>query len=165
MPEQPLPDPKTDPTAPPQGAAVPSALVVPLRRGGEESSRANASPAAANASQPVLDASLVATDVDPELEAALAARPRRRWRLSMPASRAAWSPPVTGALSVIFAIAALFKAPLFLAPLAILLALIAGWRGHHAWAVIGLGTGLVALFTSVWFWTWLGLAWLYHSWG
>jgi hypothetical protein len=151
MPEQPLPESATNPDAAAQSAAAPSAQIVPLRRAGEG---------------PVADdVALAATDDDPELEAALAARHRRRWRLSMPASRSAWAPPVTGALSVIFGVVGLFKLPLFLAPLAILLALIAGWRGHHAWAVIGLGTGLVALLTSFWFWTWLGLAWLYQIWG
>ena len=150
MPEPSLPDTVIDPTAAPRGGDVPSAQIVPLRRAGE-----GLLPE---------DAALAATDDDPELEAALAARTRRRWLLSMPANRAAWSPPVTGALSVIFAIAALFKAPLFLAPLAILLALVAGWRGHHAWAVIGLGTGLVGLLTSFWFWIGLALAWLLPSW-
>ena len=149
MPELTSPDPATDPTAAPQGAAASSARIVPLRRTGDG---------------PVPDdVALAATDDDAELEATL--RPRRRWLLSMPANRTAWAPPVTGALSVIFGVVGLFKLPLFLAPLAILLALIAGWRGHHAWAVIGLGTGLVALLTSFWFWAWLGMAWLYQSWG
>lgn len=151
MPEPSLPDPVSDPTAAPRGSDAPSAQIVPLRRAGE--------------ARPPEDVALAATDDDPELEAALGARARRRWLLSMPANRTAWSPPVSGALSVIFGIVALFKLPMFLAPLAILLALVAGWRGHHAWAVIGLGTGLVALFTSLWFWTWLGLGWLYYSWG
>ena len=158
MPEQSLPDPATDPTALPRGGDSPSAQIVPLRRTGE---------GLADSTTPALvaDASLAATDDDPELEAALSARPHRRWLLRMPANRTAWSPPVSGALSVIFGIVALFKLPMFLAPLAILLALVAGWRGHHAWAVIGLGTGVVALLTSFWFWTWLGLGWLYYSWG
>jgi hypothetical protein len=150
MPEPSLPDPATDATAAPHGGDAPSAQIVKLRRAGD-------GPLSE-------DVALAATDDDPELEAALGPRARRRWLLSMPVNRAAWSPPVTGALSVIFAIAALFKAPLFLAPLAILLALIAGWRGHHAWAVIGLGTGLVALLTSFWFWAALGLGWLYQLW-
>lgn len=157
MPEPSSPDPAIDPTAAPRGGDVPSAQIVPLRRTG--GGLADATPA------PAADASLAATDDDPELDTALSARPRRRWLLRMPATRTAWSPPVTGALSVIFGIVALFKLPMFLAPLAILLALVAGWRGHHPWAVIGLGTGLVALFTSIWFWTWLGLGWLYYSWG
>lgn len=155
MPEQPLSDSATDPDAAARSGAAPSAQIVPLRRG---------EAATGNVPMTDVDASLVATDDDPELDAALAAKPRRRWLLSMPARRAVWSPPVTGALAVIFGIAALFKAPLFLAPLAILLALIAGWRGHHAWAVIGLGTGLVALLTSFWFWAALGLGWLYQLW-
>ena len=154
MPEPSLPDPATDPTAPPRGGNAPSAQVVPLRRAGLADSTTPAS---------VADASLAATDDGPELEAALSARPRRRWYLAMPRSRS-WQPPVTGALAVIFGTAALFKEPVILGPLAILLALVAGWRGHHAWAVIGLGTGLVGLLTSFWFWIGLALAWLLPSW-
>jgi hypothetical protein len=117
---------------------------------------------------PAADAAMAATDDDPAFDEL----PRSRrlplgWSLgwsTQPATRG-WQPPVSGALAAIFGTAALFKLPLVLAPLAIALALIAGWRGHHAWAVIGLGTGLVGLLTSAWFWTLLGLAWLYQSWG
>ncbi|MDZ4734742.1 MAG: hypothetical protein SGJ07_00195 [Rhodospirillaceae bacterium] len=76
-----------------------------------------------------------------------------------------WTPPVSGALAAIFGVTALFKMAWILAPLAIVLAIIAGLRGHHGWAVIGLGTAIVGLLISPWFWTFLGLAWLYQMWG
>ncbi|MEX1107353.1 MAG: hypothetical protein WEC00_00440 [Dongiaceae bacterium] len=76
-----------------------------------------------------------------------------------------WTPPVSGALAAIFGVTALFKMAWILAPLAILLAIIAGLRGHHGWAVIGLGTAIVGLVISPWIWTALGLAWLYQMWG
>lgn len=92
---------------------------------------------------------------------------RSRIRLGpiSPPGQKGWSPPITGALAVIFGVAALFKAPIVLAPMAIALAFVAGFRGHHGWAVIGLGSALAGLLTSAWFWTLLGLAWLYQSWG
>ncbi len=167
MAEKPVPEPAADPAATPpgsDGAPPVSIRVIPLRRVepvaddvslADEATRADDTARAA-------DAALVATDDDPELGAALPVR--RRWYLSLPAS-GKWQPPITGGLAVIFGIASLFKLPLFFAPLAIFLALIAGWRGHHGWAVIGLGTALVGLLTSFWFWAWLGMAWLYQSWG
>jgi len=90
-----------------------------------------------------------------------------RWRLGPLALERAggWQPPVSGALAVIFGVASLFKAAPVLAPVAILLAFVAGFRGHHSWAVIGLGSALAGLLTSTWFWALLGLAWLYQSWG
>jgi hypothetical protein len=76
-----------------------------------------------------------------------------------------WTPPVSGALAAIFGVASLFKMAWILAPLAVLLAIVAGLRGHHGWAAIGLGTAIVGLAISPWFWTALGLAWLYQMWG
>ena len=76
-----------------------------------------------------------------------------------------WAPPVSGALAAIFGVASLFKMAWILAPLAVLLAIVAGLRGHHGWAAIGLGTAIVGLAISPWFWTALGLAWLYQMWG
>jgi hypothetical protein len=76
-----------------------------------------------------------------------------------------WTPPVSGALAAIFGVASLFKMAWILAPLAVLLAIVAGLRGHHGWAAIGLGTAIVGLAISPWFWTFLGLAWLYQMWG
>jgi hypothetical protein len=72
-----------------------------------------------------------------------------------------WSPPVCGALAAVFGIAALFgKATLVLAPLAILLSLIALCLRQFSWALIGATTAVVALVTSIWFWTLLGLGWI-----
>jgi hypothetical protein len=76
-----------------------------------------------------------------------------------------WTPPVSGALAAIFGVASLFKMAWILAPLAVLLAIVAGLRGHHGWAAIGLGAAIVGLAISPWFWTFLGLAWLYQMWG
>jgi hypothetical protein len=72
-----------------------------------------------------------------------------------------WSPPVCGALAAVFGIAALFgKATLVLAPLAILLSLVALCLRQFSWALIGASTAIVALVTSIWFWTLLGLGWI-----
>ena len=114
------------------------------------------------------DVPMAASDDDAAFDETPPSRRRpfgRSFGWSMQPAMRVSQPPVTGALAAIFGTAALFKAPLVLAPLAIGLALVAGWRGHHAWAAIGLGTALVGLMTSAWFWTLLGLAWLYQSWG
>jgi hypothetical protein len=72
-----------------------------------------------------------------------------------------WNPPVTGALAAVFGTAALFgKATLLLAPLAILMSLIALCLRQYSWAAIGFGTAVAALVTSIWFWTLLGAGWL-----
>jgi hypothetical protein len=71
-----------------------------------------------------------------------------------------WQPPVLGSLSVIFGIAALFKATLLLAPLALVFALLAALGRQFSWAAIGGIAGLAALATSPWFWGLLGLAWV-----
>ena len=72
-----------------------------------------------------------------------------------------WSPPVCGALAAVFGIAALFgKATLVLAPVAIVLSLIALCLKQFSWAMIGASTAIAALVTSIWFWTLLGLGWM-----
>src|SRR6185436_18642170 len=54
-----------------------------------------------------------------------------------------WSPPVCGALAAVFGIAALFgKATLLLAPLAILLSLVALCLRQFSWAMIGASTAI-----------------------
>ena len=64
-------------------------------------------------------------------------------------------------LAAVFGIAALFgKATLVLAPLAILLSLVALCLRQFSWALIGASTAIVALVTSIWFWTLLGLGWI-----
>jgi hypothetical protein len=83
----------------------------------------------------------------------------------------AWQPPVLGSLAVIFGIAALFKATLLLAPLALVFALLAAIGRQFSWAAIGGIAGLAALATSPWFWGIVGMAWLvdavgsYLGWG
>ena len=147
--EKPTSNPAADPTGPAADDAVVTAEIVALR---VRASGADGPPP--DGTGPVVDA--------------LAAPPSPPfWSLAGfgGAAKPVWQPPVTGALAVIFGTAALFKMPLFMAPLAIALAIVAGLRGHHGWAVIGLATALVGLFTSAWFWTLLGLAWLYNSWG
>jgi hypothetical protein len=71
-----------------------------------------------------------------------------------------WQPPVIGSLAVIFGIAALFKATLLLAPLALVFALLAALFRQFSWAAIGGISGLVALATSPWFWGIVGMTWL-----
>ena len=72
-----------------------------------------------------------------------------------------WNPPVCGALAAVFGIAALFgKATLLLAPLAILLSLVALCLRQFSWAAIGASTAIAALITSIWFWTLLGAGWI-----
>jgi hypothetical protein len=61
----------------------------------------------------------------------------------------------------VFGTAALFgKATLLLAPLAIVMSLVALCLRQFSWAAIGFGTAAVALLTSIWFWTILGAGWL-----
>lgn len=71
-----------------------------------------------------------------------------------------WQPPVIGSLAVIFGIAALFKATLLLAPLALAFALLAALFRQFSWAAIGGISGLAALATSPWFWGIVGMTWL-----
>jgi len=72
-----------------------------------------------------------------------------------------WNPPVVGALAAVFGIAALFgKATLMLAPLAIIFSLVALCLRQFTWAAIGASTAIVALATSIWFWTLLGAGWV-----
>lgn len=68
--------------------------------------------------------------------------------------------PVLGGLAAIFGVAALFKAPVVLAPLGIFFALAALLRGQAGLAAIGGVSGVVALAISPVFWTLIGLAWL-----
>jgi len=75
-------------------------------------------------------------------------------------SAAHWQPPILGSLAVIFGVAALFTGTLVLAPLALVLALVAGIFRQIPWTVIGGAAATVALATSKYFWALLGLAWL-----
>jgi hypothetical protein len=76
------------------------------------------------------------------------------------APAAHWQPPILGSLAVIFGVASLFTGTLVLAPLALVLALVAGIVRQIPWAVIGGAAATVALATSKYFWALLGLAWL-----
>jgi hypothetical protein len=76
------------------------------------------------------------------------------------APTAHWQPPVLGSLAVIFGVASLFTGTLVLAPLALVLALAAGFFRQISWAIIGGAAATVALATSKYFWALLGLAWL-----
>jgi hypothetical protein len=69
-------------------------------------------------------------------------------------------PPILGALAVIFGVTALDHATLVLAPLALLISLVAAFRRQFAWAAIGAISAVAALVTSTWFWSLLGLSML-----
>ena len=68
--------------------------------------------------------------------------------------------PILGGLAAVFGVAALFKAPLVLAPLGLLFALAALFRRQVGLAVIGGVSAVVALAISPVFWAVIGLAWL-----
>ncbi len=63
---------------------------------------------------------------------------------------------------MILGAAALFRAPLLLGPIAVLFGLIALLRRQYALGAIGTITGAAAILTSPWFWTGVGIAWLYE---
>ena len=69
--------------------------------------------------------------------------------------------PILGGLAAVFGVAALFKAPLVLAPLGLLFALAALFRRQVGLAVIGGVSAVVALAITPTVWILFGLAWLY----
>jgi hypothetical protein len=69
--------------------------------------------------------------------------------------------PILGGLAAVFGVAALFKAPLVLAPLGLLFALAALFRRQVGLAVIGAVSAVVALAITPTVWILFGLAWLY----
>ena len=77
-----------------------------------------------------------------------------------PAAAPRWEPPILGSLAVIFGVASLFTGTLLLAPLAIVLAVVAALFRQVSWSVIGCASAVVGLATSKYFWALLGLAWL-----
>ncbi|HXV23533.1 MAG TPA: hypothetical protein VED46_04670 [Alphaproteobacteria bacterium] len=88
-------------------------------------------------------------------------RPEAVAVLPPPAASRPWNPPVVGVLAALFGTAALFgQATLALAPLALLFSLVALCLRQFSWAAIGAGTAIVALLTSIWFWTLLGAGWI-----
>jgi hypothetical protein len=72
---------------------------------------------------------------------------------------APFSPPVFGALAVIFGISAFYKATLLLGPLAIIVGLIACFRRQWTWGLIGILSAVAALAVDPYFW---GLAGIYY---
>jgi hypothetical protein len=80
------------------------------------------------------------------------------WQVPPPAP-APFSPPVFGALAVIFGVSAFYKATLLLGPLAIIVGLIACLRKQWAWGLIGILSAVAALAVNPYFW---GLAGIYY---
>jgi len=76
--------------------------------------------------------------------------------------RPTFSPPVFGALSVIFGVTAFYKATLLLAPLALIAGLLACLKRQWGWGLIGILSGLAALAIDPYFWAMAGAMWLWH---
>src|SRR5690349_16384692 len=77
-----------------------------------------------------------------------------------PETRPTFSPPVFGALSVIFGVTAFYKATLMLAPLALIAGLIACLKRQWGWGLIGILSALAALAIDPYFWGLAGVLWL-----
>jgi hypothetical protein len=71
-----------------------------------------------------------------------------------------FSPPVFGALAVIFGVTAFYKATLLLAPLGLLAGFIACLRRQWGWGLIGILSALAALAIDPYVWGLAGLYWL-----
>src|SRR5690242_19546240 len=74
--------------------------------------------------------------------------------------RPSFSPPVFGAISVIFGVTAFYKATLLLAPLALIAGLIACLRRQWGWGLIGILSAIAALAVDPYFWGLAGIYWL-----
>ena len=74
--------------------------------------------------------------------------------------RSSFSPPVFGALSVIFGVTAFYKATLLLAPLALVAGLFACLKRQWGWGLIGMLSATAALAVDPYFWGLAGLYWL-----
>src|SRR5581483_7287869 len=83
------------------------------------------------------------------------------WQVAPPPTPAPFSPPVFGALAVIFGVSAFYKATLLLGPLAIIAGLIACLRKQWGWGLIGILSAAAALAVDPYFW---GLAGVYYIW-
>jgi hypothetical protein len=77
-----------------------------------------------------------------------------------PPAAQGFSPPVFGALSVIFGIAAFYKASLMLGPLAIVAGLIACLRKQWGWGLVGMLSAVAAMAVDPYVWALGGLYWL-----
>lgn len=75
-------------------------------------------------------------------------------------TRPGFSPPVFGAISVIFGVTAFYKATLLLAPLALIAGLIACLRRQWGWGLIGILSAIAALAIDPYFWGLAGIYWL-----
>ena len=78
------------------------------------------------------------------------------------AQRQSFSPPVFGALSVIFGVTAFYKATLLLSPLALIAGLLACLKRQWGWGLIGILSALAALAIDPYFWGLAGILWLWH---
>jgi hypothetical protein len=87
------------------------------------------------------------------------------WQPAPPPVQQTFSPPVFGALSVIFGITAFYKATLMLAPLALIAGLIACLRKQWGWGLIGILSALAALAIDPYFWGLAGFYWLARALG
>jgi len=76
--------------------------------------------------------------------------------------RQSFSPPVFGAISVIFGVTAFYKATLLLAPLALIAGLLACLKRQWGWGLIGILSALAALAIDPYFWGLAGILWLWH---
>src|SRR6185369_3650986 len=74
--------------------------------------------------------------------------------------RQSFSPPVFGALSVIFGVTAFYKATLLLAPLALIAGLLACLKRQWGWGLIGILSAIAALLIDPTFWALAGIYWL-----
>jgi hypothetical protein len=74
--------------------------------------------------------------------------------------RRGFSPPVFGALSVIFGVTAFYKATLLLAPLALIAGLLACLKRQWGWGLIGILSAFAALAIDPYFWGLAGVLWL-----
>ena len=82
------------------------------------------------------------------------------WQAQPPAPKP-FSPPVFGALAVIFGVSAFYKATLLLSPLAVLVGVIACFRKQWGWGLIGILSAAAALAVDPYFW---GLAGIMYIW-
>jgi hypothetical protein len=74
--------------------------------------------------------------------------------------RQSFSPPVFGAISVIFGVTAFYKATLLLAPLALIAGLLACLKRQWGWGLIGILSAVAALQIDPYFWGLAGIYWL-----
>ena len=81
------------------------------------------------------------------------------WNASQPPVQPPFSPPVFGAIAVVFGITAFYKATLILGPLALVAGLVACLRKQWGWGLIGIISAVAALAIDPYFW---GLAGIYY---